>query len=280
MIAVLLLVLILGGGLAGPGMTWASPAEDQALMQRVVQNISRENYEEALGDLKRAWQQGPKTPEKAYLFGMVYRHMMRYKEARGYLEEAVTMRPSFPEAQLMLADTLIALNQPEQALPHLQQLQTSGYEPGQTVFLLGMAAYKQKQFSDAVEYFRQAQRDPKLTQEAKFQESMALAAQNRLAEARKAMESAADLNPHWPKVMPRRWTSASRTCPAFGFLGPWASITTPMSPCSPGDQRPGFSSFQADRIGFTARAPRWNIIYFLPGLSPSGPNTPTTKIST
>ena len=98
----------------------------------------------------------------------------------------------------MLADTLIALNQPEQALPHLQQLQTSGYEPGQTTFLLGMAAYKQKQFSEAVEYFRQAQRDPKLAQEAKFQESMALAAQNRLSEARKAMESAFDLNPQSP----------------------------------------------------------------------------------
>ncbi len=198
MAAVLLLLLILSGGLGGPAASWAASPDDQALMQRVIQNISQENYQEALADLRKAWQLGPKTPEKAFLFGMVYRNTMQYKEARGYLEEALRLNPSFSQAQLMLADTLIALNETDQALPLLQKLETSGYEPGQTAFLQGMAAYKRKKFSEAVEYFRRAQAYPKLAQESKFQESMALAAQNRLAEARKAMEAATELNPQSP----------------------------------------------------------------------------------
>ena len=195
MAVLLWMVLILGGILIAPAGTWASSTADQVLMQRVLQNLSQENYEEALRDLTRAWQQGPQTAEKAYLFGRIYRQMMEYKEAQQYLEEALRLQPVFPEAQLMLADTLIGLNQPEKAVPVLEQLQASGYEPGQTAFLQGMAAYKQKQFSRAVEYFRQAQQEPKLAQEAKFQESLALAAQNRLTEARKAMEATVNLNP-------------------------------------------------------------------------------------
>jgi tetratricopeptide (TPR) repeat protein len=198
MAAILLLILILQGSLACPAVTWASPPEDQALMQKVIQNVTQENYEEALQDLKTAWQQGPKTAEKAYLFGMVYRKMMRYPKARGYLEEALRLKPSFPQARLMLADTLVALNKPEEAEPLLLELQRSGYEPGQTAFLRGMVAYNKKEFSDAVQYFRQAEEDPQLAQEAKFQESMALAAQNRLVEARKAMEAATELNPQSP----------------------------------------------------------------------------------
>lgn len=224
MAAILLLVLILQGTLACPAITWAAPPEDEVLMQKITQNVSQENYEEALRDLEIAWQQGPKTAEKAFLFGMVYRKMMRYKEARGYLEEALRLRPSFPEAQLMLADTLIALNQPDQAQPLLQQLQASGYEFGQVAFLQGMAAYKQQQFSDAVEYFRLAQEDPKLAQEAKFQESMALAAQNRLAEARRTMESAVDLNPQSPLAgLAQGYVSALdvrlKEVPRFRFFG-------------------------------------------------------------
>ena len=224
MAVVLMLVLILQGSLLGPAVAWAAPVEDQVLMQKVIQNVSQENYEEALRDLNISWQQGPKTAEKAYLFGMVYRHMMRYKEAREYLEQALRLRPAFPEAQLMLADTLIALNQVEEAEPLLQQLEASGYEPGQVAFLRGVTAYKKKQFSQAVDNFRDAQQYPKLAQEAKFQESMALAAQNRLSEARKAMEAATELDPQSPLAgLAQGYVSALdvrlKEVPRFRFFG-------------------------------------------------------------
>ncbi len=188
-------VLFCGWLLAFQNITFAALPANDLLLPEVMQHLSQENYEEALALLTRSWQAGPKTPEKAYLLGKVNRRLLKYREAQRYLEEAVRLRPNYPEAQLLLADTLIALDQPAKAEPHLRTVQASGYEPGQTAFLLGMAAMKQKKFSQAVEYFQKAQKDPKVAQDAKFQESMAQAALNRFSEARRTMQEAISLNP-------------------------------------------------------------------------------------
>ncbi|MBI4643748.1 MAG: hypothetical protein HY743_08530 [Deltaproteobacteria bacterium] len=105
------------------------------------------------------------------------------------------MKADYPEARMLLADTLIALDQTEPAQKQLQQLEAAGYQPGEVAFLQGMAAAKKKQFSQAVDYFRRAQQDPALTQKAKLQMSLALAAQNRLQEAQKTLSEAVSLGP-------------------------------------------------------------------------------------
>jgi tetratricopeptide (TPR) repeat protein len=181
--------------LAYSGAALAETPRNDPVMQQVMKHLDQENYEEALALLKESWQKGPRTAEKAFLLGKVSRHLLRYPEAQRHLEEALRLRPNFPEARLLLADTLIALDKPEEAEPHLRAVQAAGYAPGQTAFLQGMAAAKQKKFSQAVEYFRQAQKDPRLVQEAKFQESLALASLNRYSEAQRAMKETISLNP-------------------------------------------------------------------------------------
>ncbi len=195
----ILIALAIAGGLlcAAPSLAAPQPppAADRQVVQEVMKNLSQENYEEALELLRRSWERGPRTAEKAYLLGQVNRRLLRYTEARANLEEALRLQPHYPEAQLLLADTLIALDQPEQAEPYLQRLEAAGYQPGQTSFLLGMAAFKQKRFERAATYFRRAQQDPRLAQDAKFQESMALAAQDKIPEAQRTMREAVSLNP-------------------------------------------------------------------------------------
>ncbi len=178
-----------------PGVTLAETPPNDLLMQQVIRHLDQENYEEALALLHQSWQKGPRTAEKAFLLGKVNRRLLRYLEAQRHLEEALRLQPDFPEARLLLADTLIALDKPEQAEPHLRAVQAAGFEPGQTAFLQGLVASKQKKFSQAVEHFRRAQKDPKLAQDAKFQESMALASLNRYAEAQRAMKEAISINP-------------------------------------------------------------------------------------
>jgi tetratricopeptide (TPR) repeat protein len=168
---------------------------DDVLVQQAAKDIQQENYDEALVQLNEAWKKGTHTPEKAFLFGQVYRLMLNYAKAKEYLQEALRLKPDFRPAQLMLADTLLALNQPKEAKPILQNLLAAGYEPGQTAFLLGVAATKEGQYSEALDYFRKAETDPKVAQEAKFQASLALAALNRVKEAKKAMEESIALNP-------------------------------------------------------------------------------------
>lgn len=198
MLAVILVAVVWGLTLASPGGAWAAPPAASGLVEEARQQLSRENFEEAQELLSRAWREGVRTPEAAYLLGRTYRSMLNYPEARRYLEEAVRLKPGYQEAQLLLADVLLSLDQPAPARSLLKELEAKGYEPGNTAFLLGQAAYKEKNYPQAVDYFRQAQKDPRLAQDAKFQESMALAAQNRLPEAQKAMQEAIGLNPLSP----------------------------------------------------------------------------------
>ena len=168
---------------------------DDILVQQAANHLKQENYDEAIAALTEAWAKGAHTPEKAFLLGQAYRLMLNYPKAKEYLDEALRLKRDFHPAQLMLADTYLALDKPKDARPILQELEASGFEAGQTAFLLGMVATKEGKYSEALDYFRKAETDPKVAQEAKFQASLALAALNRLKEAKKALEESIAVNP-------------------------------------------------------------------------------------
>ena len=181
-----------------PGLVQGITADDDALVQQAVKQIDRENYDEALEALNEAWQKGPHTPKKAYYLGKVHRLRLEYQKAREYLEEAVRLQPDYAEARLLLADTLLGLEQWNPALEQLRQLETAGFEPGRTALLLGQIATRQGDQKKAVEYLRRAEQDPGVAQEAKFQLSLVLASQRRLKEARKTMQEAIAAAPTTP----------------------------------------------------------------------------------
>ncbi len=192
-ISILAMVLLSALFFSRPGLG-ITPYDDVSV-QQAVQNIQQENYDEAIALLTQAWEKGTRTPDKAFLLGQTYRLMLNYPKAKQYLEEALRLKPNYPQAQLMLADTLLAIDRPKEALPILEKLEASGYEPGQTAFLLGMVQVKEGKYSEALGHFRKAQEDPRVAQEAAFQASLALAALNRLKEARASMEKVIQLNP-------------------------------------------------------------------------------------
>ncbi len=179
-------------------MPWSAgaqiPSEDVLLAQG-LRHLQMENYDEALADLQKAWEKGSKTPEKAFYLGIVHFRLTQYDQAVVFMERALRLAPTFQEARLQLAAILLALEKPAEALPHLQQLEAEGYKPAQTAMLLGQAALRQKKYSPAVGYFREAATDPALAQEAKIQEGLALSQQDRQTEARWALEQAISLNP-------------------------------------------------------------------------------------
>jgi len=195
MIAVIVLALLMSWGLSAPLDALAVPAAPEGVEAQARQELGRQNYEEALGLLTKAWRDGVRTPETAFLLGRTYRSLLKYQDARRYLEEAVRLKPGYREAQLLLADTLVGLEQPAQAIPLLKELEAAGYEAGHTAFILGLAYFKEKNYSQAAQYFRTAQQDPALAQTAKVQEAMALAAQKRFRDAKQTMTEAIGLNP-------------------------------------------------------------------------------------
>jgi len=181
-----------------PGLARGITPYDDVLVQKARQEMEKENYDEALEALNEAWQKGAHTPEKAYYLGKVYRLQMDYRQAGKYLEEAVQMKPSYVEARLLLAEVLIGLEKWSQAKEQLQQVEAAGYQPGRTAFLQGQLAAREGDYNKAVEYLRRAEQDPAIAPEAKFQLSLALAAKNRIREARKSMEEAIALAPGTP----------------------------------------------------------------------------------
>ncbi len=70
----------------------------------------------SIAELTEAWNKGSHTPERAFLLGQTYRQMLNYPKARDYLEEALRLKQNFPPAQLILADPLLALYKPKEAL--------------------------------------------------------------------------------------------------------------------------------------------------------------------
>ncbi len=190
-----LLIAFLFSGLLIAAPSLAVTPYDDVLVKQAAKNLEQENLEEALEDLTQAWQKGTRTAEKAFLLGVVYRKMLNYPKAQEYLEQAVSLKPNFPEARRLLADTLLALDKTDLAVVQLRELERMGYQPAQTAFLQGMAATKQKRYAEAVEYFRKAEQDPSLAQEAKLQISLALAAQNRLKEAKQKLDELVALAP-------------------------------------------------------------------------------------
>jgi tetratricopeptide (TPR) repeat protein len=190
----LIAAVILLGALVCGSPAWGVTPYDDVLVQKAVQDLAKENYDEALAELTEAWQKGVHSPDKAFLLAQTYRLMLNYPKAKEYLEEALRLKPNLPQAKLMLADTLLALDRPKEAIPLLEALEPTGYEPGQVAFLRGMAEAKEGRYSVALDYFQKASQDPKVAQEAKFQASLALAALNRLKEARQTMEQAIAIN--------------------------------------------------------------------------------------
>lgn len=126
---------------------WGVSPYDDILVQKAIKDLSQENYDEAQAELTEAWEKGTHTPEKAFLLGQTYRFLINYPKAREFLQEALRLKPNLPQAQLLLADTLLALDKPSDALPLLQALEPTGFEPGQVAFLWGMAEAKLGRYS-------------------------------------------------------------------------------------------------------------------------------------
>jgi len=100
----------------------------------------------------------------------------------------------YPE-MLRAVEMLIANNRHDQALPILKKLAEGGFQPAKTALYLGMVAAKQGRYAEALTYFQEAASDSQVAQEAKYQQSLVLAAQGKLRDSRTVLQEVIFLNP-------------------------------------------------------------------------------------
>jgi tetratricopeptide (TPR) repeat protein len=81
---------------------------------------ARDQFAEALGEFQKEYDLSSSS-SAAYEIGEIYRKKGQSEKARQYFAIAIKDQPDFEEAQVGLARALLQLDQPSQALPHLQQ---------------------------------------------------------------------------------------------------------------------------------------------------------------
>ena len=93
----------------------------RTLLARGQKTGSAQDTQDAAKEFQQELQLNPTNANAAYELGEIERNAGRLEDAQKYFESALKNHADFEEAQLGLAAVLVSLQQPEQALPHLQK---------------------------------------------------------------------------------------------------------------------------------------------------------------
>ncbi len=127
----------------------------RALFARSQQTNSAEDAAEALKEFQKELELDPSNANAAYEIGEAHRKVGQLEEAQRFFERALKYYPDFEEAHLGVAAVLIAVQKPDEALPHLQraiasdaQNEVTWYRLAQVQKLLGNEAEQQKSLTE------------------------------------------------------------------------------------------------------------------------------------
>jgi tetratricopeptide (TPR) repeat protein len=173
------------------GILKANPRHTGALLLRAQLRMVQRRTDEAIQALQTAIREEPKSPPAHYQLALAHLQAGHDALARTSLREAVTLSPGFAEAVLRLAQMNLDANAPGPAIDDLQKLLR--VRPGlpRAYELLGAAYLKQGDKAKAAEAYQSFQKMvPAADPRGSYYAAVALRAQGRRAEARKAFEDA------------------------------------------------------------------------------------------
>ena len=143
-------------------------------LEKGIGLYKHENFDEALGVLKKARLEEPQSTLAAYYLGLTYKQMQNYNEAAPHLRDAVTMPPKIKGALIELIDCLYQIGQLEEAGKWIAEAEAEGIRPAQTAFLKGLVLMKEDKNDDAVKSFNNAKDlDQSMAQAAEYQIAIA-----------------------------------------------------------------------------------------------------------
>jgi predicted Zn-dependent protease len=127
----------------------------RTLLARASQSNTAADIREAETEFEQELQLDPSNASAAYEIAEIHRDAGDLPEAQRYFEMALQYYPDFEEAHLGLAAALMALQKPQEALPHLQKAialnsanEVSWYRLSQVYGLLNNAAGQKKAFAE------------------------------------------------------------------------------------------------------------------------------------
>jgi tetratricopeptide (TPR) repeat protein len=127
----------------------------RTLLARSHNTTSEGDAAEALKEFQQELALDPSNANAAYEIADANRNAGQLEEAKKFFEVALKSHPDFEEAHLGLGSVLTSLQQPEQALPHIQkalsldnQNEVAWYRLSQVQGMLGNNAERQKAFAE------------------------------------------------------------------------------------------------------------------------------------
>ena len=162
------------------------------------------------GDIKAAQEEAeaaidiePRSADAWLVRGRVMRQLGDRPGGAGRFAPRAQLRSTqWPQVLHELADTYLALREPQRALSNLQALidqHPPGAEPQQLLYEIGLAYSGLGRYDDAVDSYHHALARDKPNGEILYHLSEAERSRGRMAEARLAMEQAVALDPGNPR---------------------------------------------------------------------------------
>jgi tetratricopeptide (TPR) repeat protein len=169
---------------------------EKDFLEKGIAQYKEENYEEAIGILKKAREENPDSSTAAYYLGLAYKQTIDYPDAAVQLRDAANLQPRIKEAVFELIEILFRLNQLEEAKKWIEKAEKEDIFPAKTAYLKGLVLRKEGKNLEAVESFEKAKSlDKGLSQPAEFQIALCYAAQGKYNDAKKKLETSIMLNP-------------------------------------------------------------------------------------
>lgn len=173
------------------GLLYASLAQaaEPPTLEQAIAEYQAENYEEALVLLQPLAADG-KSDQAAYYLGLTLKRMGNNRAALPYLLGAANLGISDPALARELAESYLAIDDYANAERWLAEVQKSGTASGEVEYLRGVALARQQKHAEALAAFdRAVALDPALQARADFQRALVYGAQNRPSQARAALQA-------------------------------------------------------------------------------------------
>ncbi|TWI71662.1 tetratricopeptide (TPR) repeat protein [Desulfobotulus alkaliphilus] len=117
-----------------------------------------QNYERALNAFRRSHAADPKEAMPVYNEGLIHEMQGEKQRAKDCFEKALCLSPDSFESAFHLGKSLVALEDPEAALPFLEKARTIKPENGPVLKFLAEACFRTRETEKAFHLFRQALR--------------------------------------------------------------------------------------------------------------------------
>lgn len=174
------------------------PGHFRALYNLAHIRMGRMDYQEAVKLLRRANARQHRSADGHNLLGVGLMRLARQAEALTHFQQAIALRPDFPEAHLNLADTLRHLRRSQEALTHYERAVALRRDWAEAEDGLGMALQELDRPEEALSHLDRA-----LTLMPDFglahaNRGYVLHMLGRLEEARQAIGRALELDPRRP----------------------------------------------------------------------------------